>query len=736
MTVGIDPRNFEFALRQIDNGFIFENFASSFLAQILGYTFVPAGGIKDRGIDGLEHIFYREGIIRSIYQSSIEVNTRSKIQRSLETLVENKIDFDQFYFISNQPVPDQDRLVDELFDKHSKPIHIYNLKWMSSRVNSNQGTINTFHTFVATYLHEYSKPGKSYVVADLINDPRLFVFLRQQWDQERQYSQLDTIVADSLILFALEGTDPDKKIFRTRDEIKKTIGAKIAFDPKTLYPIIDQRLSALSLKPRKINHHRTIDAYCLPYETRLEIQERNLADGHLHNEFQIQSGEMLKKHLSTAGVNVRDCVGLVEATFNQIYYQQGLEFADFVLKGENQEAFEKDLADTISKVVDESPVVEKNKELVKSVLMMTIREIVYQGTREQKEFLSRLSNTYLMLFLLQCDPKLGTYFSTVASKLNVYVCTSILIPAMSEILLAPENRRHWNLLKGAHDAGVTLVINETIVGELISHLQMVVNKYEDFYKDDEKIYLANEIQTLYVDEILIRAFFYAKMRGEVSSFHDFIDNFVTPNFKNAYQETIAWLKEEFGILFVSDASLNINIEKSEEERLIDRLKKHKSVVAKARNDARLILTIYAIREQNNEAGAADIFGYRTWWLSKDTVTMKAVNHVFEDKYRVSCYMRPDFLYNYISLAPRPSAIQESYTLMFPSLLGVNISYHLPTDIIQTVHQCMKDHRSKNTARRSAILQVLAQELRVDPSCRTRSYVKHYLDDKLNDLTED
>ncbi len=88
----------------------------------------------------------------------------------------------------------------------------------------------------------------------------------------------------------------------------------------------------------------------------------------------------------------------MEAAFNRIYYQQGLEFANFVLKGENQEAFEKDLGDTIRNVVDESPVVTKHKEIVKSTLMMVIREIVYNGSNDQKRFLHKLSNTYLMLF--------------------------------------------------------------------------------------------------------------------------------------------------------------------------------------------------------------------------------------------------------------------------------------------------------------------------------------------------
>lgn len=732
---GIDPKAFEFALAKIDNGDIFENFVSGFLAQIRGEDFIPAGGIKDRGIDGLEHIFHKKGLNRIIYQSSIEKNSKHKILASMQKISNNKIEFDQLYFVTNQVVKNQDEIAEKIFEQFGKPIHVRDLKWLSSHANENQGTINVFKTFIESYLHDFAKIGRSYVVGDFINDPRLFVFLRQQFDSSDANEQLDNILADSLILFALEGTDPDKKKFKTISQIIQTIAEKISFDPKILHSKIQSRLKHLSTKPRKIKHHKNIDAYVLPYETRFEIQQKNLDDARLQEEFRQSSENMLRQHLKNVGVNIQDCVSLMETTFNKIYYQQGLEFANFVLKGDNQGAFEKDLSDTISKVVDESSIIGKNKELVKSALMITVREIVYNGNPEQKTFLRRLSNTYLMLFLLQCDPKICTFFSSLAGKLNVYVCTSILIPAMSEYYLVPENRRHWNLLKGAYGCGVSLVVNDTIIGELVSHFQMIINKYQEYYQQDESIYLSNEIQTLYIDEILIRAYFYAKMRGRVNSFDDFIENFVSPNLNNAKSELLLWLKEEFEIKYVSDESLGITINQHEQEQLLEVLKKHKSSLAKAKNDVRLILSIYAIREKNNETGEQDIFGYRTWWLSTDTTTMKAVNEVFKDKHRVSCYMRPDFLYNYISLAPNPAIVRTAFQSLFPTLLGVNVSYHLPPQIINCVQNSMQEHKTKNKGRRAAILNTLADRLKADPKSRNRTFVKHFLDEELASIIE-
>ena len=84
-------------LLKIDDGFIFENFAVSFLNSVLGYDFIPLGGTKDWGIDGYQHIFSREGNDKIIYQLSTEKTFENKIQNTIDKLLEKKIEFDRIY---------------------------------------------------------------------------------------------------------------------------------------------------------------------------------------------------------------------------------------------------------------------------------------------------------------------------------------------------------------------------------------------------------------------------------------------------------------------------------------------------------------------------------------------------------------------------------------------------------------------------------------------------------------
>ena len=730
---GVDPEAFEFALSKINDGLVFERFALDFLSKVLGYGFVPAGGVRDRGIDGLEHTFNRERVSRTIYQLSIERGHRAKVRDTLEKLRTNKIRHDRLVFVTNGRVEKKDALVDDMFGRYKIPVTIHDADWFKVHVNDSEQTVNAYSIFIDSYLHEFAKPGKFYAVANLEGDPRLFVFLRHQlWDSYRQGTPVEEALADALILFALEGTDPDKGILRSREEILAEIENHVKFDPSSLHPMIDQRLAALSEKPRRINHHRKENQYCLPYHTRLEIQNRALGDLALYDEFRASTEEKLRDYMPEQVVNSADCYPLVETVLHQVFCEQGLEFAEFVLHGEAAEVVEKSLPDITAQVVDNSSVPRSHVAQVKSSLLMAIREVVYNGTSGQTEFLRRLSRTYMMLFLLQCDPKLATYFRTMASKLRIYVCTSILIPALSEYYLDEKNKRYSNLLCGVRNAGGKLLVNDTIIAELAAHFKMIKVTFDEVYAGRESVY-SEEPEILYVPEIMIRAYFYSRLRGNVSSFDEFLSAFVSPAMTQTEQQLIDWLAAEYGIEYVSDASLGVHISAEDEATLAEAIAVYKGMLRKAKTDARLVLTIYALREMRNEAGVGGIFGYQTWWLSTDTSTHRAVKKLFPDRYQTSCCIRADFLYHYVSLAPSKTVANDAFKQVFPTLVGVSISYHLPAEVANLGHKFVRDHSMTNPARLRAILRELSDRLKTDSTLANRVYVKHFLDEQREKL---
>ena len=87
---GVDPKSANYAINKIDDGNVFETFAKDFLSKLLGYNFIPIGGMHDKGIDGLERTFYESDKKKTIYQLSIQKTYKSKITASLDKLKLNK----------------------------------------------------------------------------------------------------------------------------------------------------------------------------------------------------------------------------------------------------------------------------------------------------------------------------------------------------------------------------------------------------------------------------------------------------------------------------------------------------------------------------------------------------------------------------------------------------------------------------------------------------------------------
>jgi predicted nucleic acid-binding protein len=302
-----------------------------------------------------------------------------------------------------------------------------------------------------------------------------------------------------------------------------------------------------------------------------------------------------------------------------------------------------------------------------------------------------------MMFLLKWDPHLAASFQKIASQLKIFVCTSILIPALSEIYLDPSKRRYWTLLEGAYKAGVQLTINQIILDELVNHFGMIRSKYNTQYRDIEELYLADEISTLYVDEIMIRAYFYAKSNKKVQKFKDFLEEFAHPNLNTAHRDLRNFLEEEFNIIYEDTSEIEKKLDVEDIRLLKEALTDPKQSKEKALTDSKIILMIYKMRELNNEDENKSVFGYKTWWLSQDIITYKAIQTVFKDRFTVNCYMRSDFLYNYISLTPKKQEIDNMFKEVFPSMMGINLSYHLPKDICTHINKSLNEHSYRSPA---------------------------------------
>jgi len=721
----INPKSFEFAMKQITDGNVFECFIQDLLCQIEGVDFHPTGGLKDKGKDGFNNkgLFHSDQKKKEMYQISIDKGYAHKIERTIKTLIENKIDFNCLTYVTNQRIKNPDEIMKSIHATYNKIIIIRDLVWLRGHINKSEATIRLYGTFIDSYLHNFVTETTIPQYNDFVSDPRIFVFLRQQWESHGHEETLDQLITDSLILFSLEGTDPDQNKFMSRDKIMEQITTLINYSPKLIESNMDKRLKALSTKPRKIRHHTTENTYCLPFETRMELQEKSLEDKRIYEQFKKKALERLVKFAKVNLIQIKSVnqEAMLERVFCELFKKQGLQFSNFVLKeavGSN--TVDSSLGDIISVVVEEQIPTSGNKEKVKIALLAAIRDIIYSGSNEELSYLNKLSHTYMMLFLLRCDPQVSAFFGAMASKLRVYVGTSILIPAMAELNLDEKHRRHWNLLAGASQAGVKLIVNPCIVKETVGHIRKALADYKDIYQGKECLY-SDEIGCQYVNEILTRSYFYNRLADQSRSFEDYIYNFVTP--KNTTpkmeDEFIIWLQDTFNIEYVTDESLGVIPDEGKMQTLKETLISLNKAPRQAEFDAKTILSIYQQREKFNEKGKQGVFGYNTWWLSKDTSTRRAVKQCFDQKY-VSCYMRTDFLSNYIAFVPRKHNAEKVFDAVFPTLVGVNLSHHIPDSVCNIMHSSINQHTEKSPARIRAIMSDLSNKIKTEPTSLGRN----------------
>jgi hypothetical protein len=418
----VNTEAFDFLLSQIKDGFIFEKLTQNLLCEIIGKDFLPVGGVKDRGIDGLDHTSEQSDDPATIYQMSIQSDARAKIRNTLRALKSNSINCNRLFYVTTQHVRDQDKLMEEMYKEFSVNVAIRDGAWLRGNINYSEGTLRIYADFVENNTHVFNRPGSQVQVKDFSGDPRVFVFLRQQLDLKGADEKLDELLVDSLILFALEGTDPDKKIFRTRFEILERIKTLAAFPISQIEELVDIRLDALSTKPRRINFHAADKRYCLPYETRLVIDEQKIKDAAVYDAFNSEARSRMAKHLLLQKLRIKNSDHLLTLTFNQIFKRQGLDFSNFMLEGESGSNIENALDGIIVDVMEAAAVADVNRQKVRLALLGTIRDVIYRGTPEELDYLQRLSRSYLMLFLLQCEPHVCAYFDALASKLRVFVC--------------------------------------------------------------------------------------------------------------------------------------------------------------------------------------------------------------------------------------------------------------------------------------------------------------------------
>lgn len=712
-------------------GAAFEDFFKAFFSALYGDSFIPLGGSNDGGADAFEdRIFERKEGVSQFFQASVQKDFRTKIRATVARLKEFGRTPKTLVYCTSLVIKNLDREEDTLTKELSLIIRIRDGQYIVANINNSSQTEAAFCSYLQPEVAFLQHIGASDIAASIPGrDQRaLFVFLQQELARRESNADLINSVTDSLILWALEGTDPQKGIVRNRIDILTKVERILPTARTFVRGTIDHRLHCLSSKNgtggREIQFHSKLNGYCLPYQTRRLVEAENVDDVLLKQSvsdiFRANAEMALDAslaHLSPKVVEV--CHRVVEKAF----YSQGLEVAAFIADVDS-ETHDNHLvlSDCVDEALTEIDGIASHAAAVKLAVLSVLRKAFYESSTQERSYFQKLSRTFALFFSLRADGRVLDYFKAMSAKFVLYVGADLIIHSLSERYLRNEDRVTTILLEMLHKCGATLILSQKAFEEIYSHICATDQEFQNWYRNIE-LHTTVDIAR-HCSKILIRAYFYARCRppdgvtGPIN-WPSYINQFVTLTelYKpNGSDELLRYLCERYHLKYEATEEMLRGVESGQINALTEMLQGVKPNKEKgdilAYNDALQILRVYAKRREIGDGSKNSAYGYRVWWLTHETHVMRATHSLV--KHHNSRYiMRPEFALNFVALAPSTAEVRAAYRDVFPSLLAIQLSNRLKDVVLHDLIRRVREAEDWDDARIAVKMQDLSNRLKGD-----------------------
>jgi hypothetical protein len=685
-STGVSDVLVDYLLRGAD-GHRFESVVQALLAIRDEGKFVALGGIHDGGADGfLRTTLEDSGRPGHFVQISKQENASGKIRGTAERLREIGRDVRTITYWTSVRIPTLDILEDNLTTELKATIRIRDRSAFLQLVNHSKKTIAAFENAFRAEIFELSAHAQGLTdrPENFAADPSVFVFLQFETKERLGKGGLVVPVVDALIYWSLRDTDSDKGVLMARSEIKERIRSLFPGAAANLLPSVDSRLDALTAKSgtgdQRVRHHRPQDSFCLPYKMRLELAAKSADELKLHDDVR----KSLAERAANAGATNPGAIAAVcERAIYKHFQEQGLLLAAFLEKRIDGVQIADQIVESELRAVAGTNEVQDAKSY--SVALRVLREVFYTPNPDENEFLRRLSRTSLLLFSLKHSPRLIEYFNKMTGHFRLLIGTDIVVKALAESYLPDEHRHITNLLRVARACGARLILTQPVLKEVFTHLHASHLEFRNHYAAREQ-YMSPAIAAQ-GDRILIRTYFYVKMLlRKVTGWVHFVEHFVDADELAARSEKgemqlQAYLTRTYSFEFMSRDECERGVDKAELAHLSAELQKRDPTrnALLAENDALMVLMVYAQRRLNREVEKYDGFGLSTWWLTKEYKVLAYTVDVVRRSGGTPFIMRPEFLLNFLTLAPNAVSAEGDVRDLLPSHVGLQIGEHLSGD---------------------------------------------------------
>lgn len=734
----VDPRLVQIALEHTDGG-AFENFFKHFFCSYFGPCFAPLGGIHDGGADA---VLDDDGVVEgrrpySFFQATRQEDHRAKIRATVKRLREVGREVRQLTYATSRIVSKVDIEQDKLGEELDIFLIIRDREWFAHQINRNEGTQAAFTAYLRPLITYLLRPG----TADLLPPTQNFssrtlaIFLRQEVEKRSSRSSLIESVTDTLILWSLEGTDPDQGKFKTRDEILQSIEEVLPSARKFVRGVLDHRLKVLNKKAnptgREINFHKDVNGFCLPFETRQLVADENMEDEALRIEVLSIFEDRIEEILEDEGLSIENTQPsqIAKIAYDAVcntYEHRGIELAA-IWEGKEADNLPTVVADEVSNNIAAAGITGSDATAVRLVAIGIIRKAFYSSEEAERLLFGKLNKTYSLMFTLRIEPRVVEYFQSMKGDFELFIGSDIFIRAMSEKYLEKKDQTTGNLLEMLQQAGAKLILTRPVVEEVASHLAATDFEFQNHIMRQEP-YLSMEM-IREVPKILLRAYLYARKQpvdaqSRPAGWRSYIEGFCT--YENLHsskgqEDILQYLIRKYDMEFVDTPELVSLVDQEELEELTEkilptkvktRIEEDKSRML-AFNDALMVLSVYARRKENKEQYKAGPFGFKSWWLTHEHLVQKCAVEVLQRNDGIRFIMRPEFILNFIALAPAMDEVRRSFSLIFPTMLGLRLSNRINDAQFHGWMRKLSEGVEQDDARAEAVVADFSNKLKSD-----------------------
>lgn len=701
MTVRTVPEHlFQYMLKNI-SGSRFETFAKLVFGSVFGEDFVPLGGMHDGGADGLLSSYIQEirGKPNTFIQFSVtaEAGVKKKVQDTIEALRKAGREPKQLIYGSNAPLPKADVVAQEVFESHSVMIQVRDFERLRGYVNADEGANRSFYEFFSDEISTLSRAASLPLsaVTRFAKDPTVYVYLNHELRDRFSRDKLNERVLDALIYWSLRNTDPDKEVFLSRDAIAHDIESTFPVARSVLIPNLSNRLSVLSSKgangSERIRHHKSRDLFCLPYEMRAQLAIEASEMISLQARFKdcISARLRAEGDADLSAVEFNTAALLIFETVHRYFVEQGVLLAAVLEKKiESLAISDQIVEDVMSQVLATLPGSPTISPSTFGACIKVLRGLFYRAEEVERQYMMYLSRTSCLMVTMQSAPRLLEYLNQMGGKFRLLVGSDLLVKAISEHYIEPDNRQVTNLLAVCKRLGSELVLPETALNEVFNHIHASDLEFRNHYAAQEAFLKPADL--LACDRILIRAYLHAKRQaGGPRSWADFVNQLADPDgvrgkSDQARQSLREVLCKRHGMKFLPMQEVEAKTNATGVKELAERMEqatevKHEEL---AYNDALMAYGVYALRQEGAESGVYDGFGFRTWWLTKKTRVLGLTGELVRSHGGVPYVMRPEFILNFVALAPKAAEVRQSCASLLPSTAGLQLGHYLDPGVMR------------------------------------------------------